>query len=112
MALRVINDSDFDTLKSKYGEGRVLIIESSYVGDIAFRCPTKIEYQRFRESVGPNESGARRGAALETLVRQCVVVPPTPEFDEELKLYPGLVETCVNAILEMAAVEEKPRIRK
>jgi hypothetical protein len=109
---RVISDEQFDALKSEHGEGRVIVIETEHAGDLAFRSPTKHEMQRFRESVGPNESGGRRAGALENLVRACVVLPKLPEFDEDLKKFPGLVETCINPLLELGGVEEKPRVRK
>lgn len=113
MSRRVIDDAKFEALKATHGDGRVVVVESELAGDLAFRCPTKAELDRFRDQIGgAGERGARRSAALESLVRATVVDPLLPEFDEILRAYPGIIETCTNPILELGGVEEKPRIRK
>lgn len=113
MSKRVIDDARFDALKAEHGDGRVVVIESEHVGDLAFRCPTKAEMDRFRDQLGSSgDRGARRSAALESLVRATVVDPKLLEFDELLRAYPGLIETCVNPVLELGGIEEKPRLRK
>lgn len=113
MSKRVIDDARFEALKAEHGDGRVMIVETEIAGDLAFRCPTKAELDRFRDQVGAaGERGARRSAALEALVRATVVDPKLLEFDELLKSSPGLIETCINPILELGGVEEKPRVRK
>ncbi len=109
---RVITDAQFAALKTEHGDGRVCVIETDAVGDIAFRSPKRMELKRFQEQVGPDAKGAQRAAAIENLVMATVVSPDRAEFEALLQDYPGLPMTCINPLLELAAVEDKPRVRK
>lgn len=69
-----------------------------------FRRPTRPEYASFMKTAMDEE---RRHSAMTQLVRDVIVLPSRAEFDELLKLTPGLGESIGAQVMKIAAPKAK-----
>lgn len=90
-------------LKAKY-PGRRLLRLASKAGEVVALSPNWAEAAELKEMV---DDKARAGAAMEWLVRKCIVAPARAEVDALLARKPLLVEGWYKSLRDEAGAAEK-----
>jgi hypothetical protein len=78
-------------------------------GVAAFRSPTDAEYGRYNALLFDEKT---RANAFKALVKTCVVKPSRETFEGWVAKSPGIVQTCLNAVLELAGVDTDAQTKK
>lgn len=92
-------------LKAQHPEGKALSVEVRGHGiEVFIRPPARAEYRRFRTAAFDERKRADSG---ETLVRSVIVYPDATALDAMLEKFPGLVETFLERVLELAGAGAK-----
>lgn len=79
--------------------------------EVIVRPPTRGEYEVYKNKLADAKPG-KRMAANEALVRGVLVYPSIEEFDALLEEKPGLVESYLEKVLELAGLVEDSTSRK
>lgn len=93
-------------LQDKYGE---IAVVKTVLGPVAFRSCKRAEYERYNSLLFDDK---KRPKAFESLVKTCVVYPDANTFESYLDKKPGIVSTCLNAVLELSGVETEAETKK
>lgn len=101
-----ISDEKFSELEAEFGE---IVVVTTKLGDVAFRCPKRGEYDRYLSFLFDEK---KRPKAQEILVRSCRIHPSGEEFDKMLQEAPGIAVTCSGSVLELAGQVSEPEVRK
>lgn len=109
-----MDNETWNKLVEKYGEGKVTAVEST--PEIAFRKPTRAEYDRWFDAQNADKKNASKYAR--ELERDCVVYPEAGPAGHEafmaaLDANPSLC-MCefLDAVTGMAGLADKANIRK
>lgn len=102
----LISEAEAQQLRAKHGEFTVVKTKQ---GVVALRCPSRAEYQRYNALIFDEK---KRPQAFEALVTTCIVKPDSKTYLSWLEKSPGITETCLNAVLELAGVEKDAQTKK
>jgi len=99
--------------KEAAGGGEMLVVETDIVGAeaIGFRVPNLAEWRRYRAETS-DQSPAVKSAAATPLVFSCCVFPTRPELERIVEAHPGIIETCINELVEHAGVARAKKVHK
>ena len=75
------------------------------------KAPPREQYEFFKTEASHKQAG-RALAALETLVKGCVVTPDAAGLEKMLDKFPGLVESYGNALIKLAGLTEEATAKK
>lgn len=78
-------------------------------GVAVFRSPTDAEYGRYNALLFDEKT---RANAFKALVKTCVVKPSRETFEDWVSKSPGIVQTCLSAVLELAGVDADAQTKK
>jgi hypothetical protein len=92
-------------LKEKYPTLEMHLITVQGQEEVVLRAPDKVTFKRFRAQM---QDEKKKLDASELLVRACMLHPDSAGFDAMLEHKPGLVETLLNVILDLAGMEKEP----
>ena len=102
----LLTEAEAKALREKHGE---IAAVNTKRGVAAFRSPTRAEYARYNSLIFDEK---KRPNAFEALVSTCVVKPDAKTFQTWLDSSPGITETCLNIVLELAGVERDAQTKK
>jgi hypothetical protein len=97
------SEEQVSELKTKHGGGLHLIEHEEHA--VVVKMPSVGEAKRFRAATADD---AKKPAALEVLLRACVVWPDTSGLDAMMAEKPFLVETFGGGLLELAGAAKSP----
>lgn len=95
-----------EKLKTTHGE---IVAVSTKQGVAAFRSPTDAEYGRYNAFLFNEKT---RASAFKELVKLCVVHPDRATFEGWLAKSPGIVQTCLESVLNLAGVDTEAQTKK
>lgn len=102
----LITETEARQLREKHGEFTVV---KTKCGVVALRCPSRAEYTRYNSLIFDEK---KRPQAFEALVTTCIIKPDSKTYLSWLEKAPGITETCLNAVLELAGVEKDAQTKK
>ena len=106
-------EEEIQQLKEKFPGANLhtLVIDGTDRNSEAVICkaPSRGDWKRFMQMTADKD---RRNAALETLVRGCLVWPDAAAFDEMLEDKPGLCETFGTALTRIAGLQGDAESKK
>lgn len=79
--------------------------------EVIVRAPNPSEYEAFMTKLADAKPG-KRLAVIGNLVKQVLVYPSVEQYDEVLSRMPGLSESLVEHVLEMAGLVKETSARK
>jgi hypothetical protein len=103
---KTLTDEQVAELEKANGE---IVVVKTKVGPCAFRVPRKKEYDRYKATLFKD---ATRSMAPEMLVKMTVVYPSAQDFESLVDKAPGIVETCIGPVLELAGVNAEAEVKK
>lgn len=102
----LLSDSEAQELSKKHGEFAAV---KTKAGVAVFRGATRAEYAKYNTALFDEKS---RSHAFEVLVTLCVIKPDRQTFQTWLDRYPGITQTCLNAVLEATGVDAEAQTKK
>jgi len=102
----LLTPAEVQKLKESNGEFTAI---RTLGGVAAFRAPTRGEYARYNQLFFDEKTRAK---AFEALVNTCVIMPDRKTFEGWLDKYPGIVTTCVDAVMKLAGVDTDAQTKK
>jgi hypothetical protein len=100
-----------DELKAKYPESRFLALPMGVNAtrvEVFLKAPSREDFKRWRLEVN---SGPQRGSmANENLVRATIVDPGPEAANALFEKWPGLTESLVDTVMELAGVGVKAEV--
>jgi hypothetical protein len=104
--VELLSESERKALEEKHGE--VTAVKTK-AGVAVFRRFTRGEYALYNKYLFDEKT---RPQAFEALVSTCVVQPEASAFQAWLNKYPGITQTCLNAVLELGGVDTEAQTKK
>ena len=95
----IITPELLEKLKSSHGE--IVAVETKR-GVAVFRSPNDAEYGRYNALLFDKKTQAN---AFKALVQLCVVHPTKEVFGEWVAKSPGIVQTCLEHVLQLSGVD-------
>jgi hypothetical protein len=102
----LLTPEEAQKLTTQYGEVTAV---STKRGVAVFRSPNDPEYGRYNALLFDEKT---RANAFKALVKQCVVKPSRETFEEWVSKSPGIVQTCLDAVLKLAGVDSEAQTKK
>lgn len=102
----LLTEAEASKLRAEHGEFTAV---RTKVGVAAFRCYTRQEYARYNSLIWDEK---KRPQAFEALVSACVIKPDKVTFQAWLDKAPGIVDTCLTAVLELGGVDKDAQTKK
>jgi hypothetical protein len=102
-----LSEETIEKLKEEHGE--VWVIEVDGGQPIAFRCPTRQEFRKFKAMASDEK---KKPDADDLLAREVVVYPSKADFDALLNRRPGVSMRVAGAVIEAASGEELKDAKK
>ena len=94
----MLDQAKIDQLKAAHGDVYLLKAAGE---ELVLRAPRRLEWQQFRDF---GSDDRKRSRAAETLFRACCVYPDRAELDTVLERHPGIPETAMDKLSELAGV--------
>jgi len=101
-----LTDEKIAELKAKYGE----LHQLSHDGEsVVVTRPNRQQWKKFRAFMNDDR---KRGDAIESLLRECVVHPSLDELNSLLEVKPGLAEAFGSSVVELAGAAKTEAVEK
>lgn len=91
-----VSDEEFEAMKATHGEGRVCVIETAAIGDVAVRVATDAEWSEYDQLREKDPL-----IAVENLWAAIALTPAKADVDGIVEAFPGLPMTLITAIREL-----------